>query len=328
MKNKIIIGIESSCDETGIGVLKGNKVISNLIGTQEDIHSLYGGIVPELASRAHINRIDSLFKKATEKIDVNRISCIGITSCPGLKGSLIVGAAFGYGLAYRLNIPVYRINHLYAHIAVNFLHNDIEFPVLGLVISGGHTSFFYITNHIEFKTIGKTLDDACGETFDKVGRMLNLKFPGGPNVEKQAETGNENNIKFPVPLLGKKSLDFSFSGLKTSVMYYVKENGIKNIPDICASFQKSVGDVLVEKTNRALNKYRVKTLLLGGGVTQNHYLQRRLKKGLKDKNIRILVPDKKNCLDNGLMVAVMASYLAENNVPPSPREIEVTPTKV
>ncbi len=324
----LILGIETSCDETGIGLLKGRKILTNLIASQDDIHSAYGGVVPELASRAHVEMIDRLFSRAVESAGIKScdINCIGVTNHPGLKGSLMVGVSFACGLAYALNIPLYRVNHLHSHLAVNFLNRELEFPALGLVISGGHTTFFHIKTPVEFTAIGRTLDDACGETFDKVGRMLGLAFPGGPDIEKAAEQGDENRIRFPVALMGKDSLDFSFSGLKTAVLYYIKKNGLKNIPDICAGFQKAVGDTLTEKTKRALVKHRVKSFLLGGGVAQNRYIRKRFQEMLEDKNVKIFIPNKKLCMDNGAMTAVMASYLAEYTIKPPPLSIEVIPT--
>lgn len=324
----ILLGIESSCDETGIGLLKNWKIAANIIASQENVHSIYGGIVPELASREHIQKIDGLFAKALETggIRPEEIDSIGVTNNPGLKGSLLVGVSFASGLAYALNVPLYKVNHLYSHLAANFLTPGIEFPALGLVISGGHTTFFYLKSPVEFRIIGKTLDDACGETFDKVGRMLELGFPGGPYIEKTAEHGDENKIKFPVALLGKDSFDFSFSGLKTSVLYYIKKTGTKNVPDICAGFQKAVGDTLVEKTKRCLDKYRVKSFLLGGGVIQNKYIRKRVQDISNERDVKIFIPDKKLCMDNGVMTALMTSFLVKYNVPPSKKTIEVIPT--
>jgi len=325
----VIVGIESSCDETGIGILKNGEIIENIVYSQEDIHSKFGGVVPELASRAHLEKIDILFNLTLEKsgIKLEDIDFIGVTSHPGLKGSLIVGVSFACGLSISLRKPIYKINHLHAHIAANYLKKNIEFPAIGLVISGGHTSFFYLKNHIEFKLIGRTLDDACGEAFDKVGRMLNLPFPGGPQIEKYAEKGNENKIKFPVVLLGKNSLDFSFSGLKTAVMYYIKENGLKNIPDVCASFQKSVADTLCIKIERAIKKYNPKALLVGGGVIQNEYIRNRIKKVIGE-NLKLFIPPKKLCLDNGGMVAILTSFLVKYGIKHSENRIEVVPTKI
>ena len=323
----IVIGIETSCDETGIGIISDKKILSNVVASQEDIHSVYGGVVPELASRAHLSRIDNIFKIAIEKngIKIEDIDLIGVTNHPGLKGSLLVGVSFACGLAYKLKKPIYFVNHLYSHIAVNFLNENIEFPALGLVISGGHTSFFYIENYINFKEIGKTLDDACGETFDKVGRILGLPFPGGPYIEKEAEKGDEKKIRFPVPS-NLKDLNFSFSGLKTAVLYYVKKYGKENISDICASFQKTIGDYLCMKIKTSLEKYNVKSFLLGGGVISNQYIQRRIREILKDE-VKVYIPEKNLCLDNGVMVAVMSYYLYKYGIPADENRIKVIPTK-
>lgn len=324
----IILGIETSCDETGIGLIRENEILANIVASQEDIHSIYGGVVPELASRAHLSRIDNLFKLSLErsKIDLKDIEIIGVTNRPGLKGSLLIGVSFACGLAYKLKKPIYFIDHLQAHLAVNFLKAEVEFPALGLVISGGHTSFFYIKNHISFKEIGRTLDDACGETFDKIGRILGLPFPGGPYIEKEAEMGNENSIKFPIPMPSSESLDFSFSGLKTSVIYYIKKYGKKNIPDICASFQKTIADFISKKIKIAFKKYKVKSFLLGGGVSQNKYLQRRIIENVPE-NIKVLIPEKNLCLDNGIMVACLSYFLYKFGVESDKKRIKVFPTK-
>jgi N6-L-threonylcarbamoyladenine synthase len=323
----IIIGIESSCDETGIGIIEGEKILSNIVASQEDIHSIYGGVVPELASRAHLSIIDNIFKIAIEKscIKVDNIDLIGVTNHPGLKGSLLVGVSFACGLAYKLQKPIYFVNHLHSHIAVNFLNKNIEFPALGLVISGGHTSFFYIEDYIKFKEIGRTLDDACGETFDKVGRILGLPFPAGPYIEKEAERGDEKKIKFPVPSISANNLDFSFSGLKTAVVYYIKKYGKENVPDICASFQKTIGDYLCGKIKTALKKYNVKSFLLGGGVISNQYIQKRIKEILKDE-VKVYIPERNLCLDNGVMVSIMSHYLYKFGISPHENRIKVIPT--
>jgi N6-L-threonylcarbamoyladenine synthase len=323
----IVIGIETSCDETGIGIISDKKILSNIVASQEDIHSVYGGVVPELASRAHLSRIDNIFKIAIEKsgIRIEDIDLIGVTNHPGLKGSLLVGVSFACGLSYKIKKPIYFINHLHSHIAVNFLNENIEFPALGLVISGGHTSFFYIEDYINFKEIGRTLDDACGETFDKVGRILGLPFPAGPYIEKEAEKGDEKKIRFPVPS-NLKDFNFSFSGLKTAVLYYVKKYGKENISDICASFQKTVGDYLCMKIKTALKKYNVKSFLLGGGVISNQYIQRRIREILKDE-VKVYIPEKNLCLDNGVMVAVMSYYLNKYGIPADENRIKVIPTK-
>ncbi|MCM8760200.1 MAG: tRNA (adenosine(37)-N6)-threonylcarbamoyltransferase complex transferase subunit TsaD [Candidatus Omnitrophica bacterium] len=324
----IILGIETSCDETGIGILRDSKVLCNIIATQEDIHSVYGGVVPELASRAHTERIDILFNKAIREsgIKVSDIDYIGVTNHPGLKGALLVGVSFAVSLAYSLRVPVYKVNHLFSHIAANFLNPDVGFPALGFVVSGGHTTLFYIKSPVSFEVIGRTLDDACGETFDKVARMLNLGFPGGPYIEDMAEKGDEAKIKFPVALLGKTSLDFSFSGLKTAVLYYIKKNGLKEVQDICASFQKAVGDTLIEKTSRCLERYNVKSLLLGGGVVQNGYIRKRFQKLSEHRGLKLFIPEKDLCLDNGAMVSIMTYFLIKHSITSSKYTIEVLPT--
>jgi len=324
----IIVGIETSCDETGIGLLRNRKISANLVASQEKIHSVFGGIVPELASRAHLERIDKLFLKTLEcsGIKAADINFIGVTNHPGLKGSLMVGVSFACSLAYALDVPLYKVDHLHSHLAVNFMNSEIRFPALGLVISGGHTTFFHMHSPVDFMIAGRTLDDACGETFDKVGRILELGFPGGPHIEKTAKKGDEQKIKFPVILLEKDSTDFSFSGLKTAVLYYVRKNGFRNIHDICAGFQKTVGDILTEKTRRCLHKYNVKSFLLGGGVTCNRYIRNRFHDMLSGTGVRFFVPDEKLCLDNGIMPAAMTYFLVQHGIKPSSKNIEVIPT--
>ncbi|HOJ39595.1 MAG TPA: tRNA (adenosine(37)-N6)-threonylcarbamoyltransferase complex transferase subunit TsaD, partial [bacterium] len=293
------------------------------------IHRLYGGIVPELASRAHCSRIDRLWQLALKRsgCDPGSLEAIGVTTTPGLKGSLLVGACFAAGLGYALRIPVYHLNHLQAHLAANYLHSRLSFPALGLVISGGHTNFFLVREKVNFQLIGGTVDDACGETFDKVARMLNLNFPGGPEIEKLARQGNPDRFRFPRPLLSPGSLNFSFSGLKTAVLYHIRQHGLKDIPDICASFQKAVADVLVEKVRRAVERYPVKTFLLGGGVVRNRYLSRRLCHFLKSRGLTPLVPPPRLCLDNAGMVAILTAALIEKGYPPAPKSIRVVPTR-
>lgn len=324
----VVLGIETSCDETGIGIIRDKEILSNVIASQENIHSQYGGVVPELASRAHLQRIDNLFNLSIERsgIKIEDIDIIGVTNRPGLKGSLLVGVSFACGLSYKLKKPIYFVNHLHSHIAVNFLNEDVEFPAIGLVISGGHTTFFYIENYVSFKEIGRTLDDACGETFDKIGRFLGLGFPGGPYIEREAEKGDEKSIKFPVPMISSNSLDFSFSGLKTSVIYYVKKYGKKNIPDICASFQKSVADFICKKIRIAIEKYKVKSIIFGGGVIRNTYLQKRIREIIPEK-LKFFIPEKELCIDNGVMVAVLTYFLYKNGIKPDKNKIEVFPTK-
>ncbi|MCM8770231.1 MAG: tRNA (adenosine(37)-N6)-threonylcarbamoyltransferase complex transferase subunit TsaD [Candidatus Omnitrophica bacterium] len=324
-----VLGIESSCDETGVGILRGKNLLANVVATQESIHQLYGGIVPELASRAHCSRIDRLYWLALKRSRCvpSSLNAIGVTTEPGLKGSLLVGVSFATGLGYGLDIPVYQVNHLQAHLAANYLQPNLSFPALGLVVSGGHTTLFYLKDKISFQIIGSTLDDACGETFDKVARMMNLPFPGGPEIERLAKQGNPEKFRFPVPLLSPKSLNFSFSGLKTAVLYHLNRYGRKDVPDICASFQKTVTEVLREKVRRALEIYQVKTFLFGGGVMRNKTISKQLKEFLRSVGVMAIIPEGKLCLDNGGMVAIMTAALIESGVSPPERVIRVVPTK-
>ena len=309
----VILGIETSCDETSIGIINEKREILSLsYSSQEDIHKRYGGVVPELASRNHLEVIDILFKDALQKAKITSgdIDLIGVTAYPGLKGSLLIGLTFARTLSFLLKIPLIELNHLQAHLAVNYLRKEMpEFPAIGLVVSGGHTSLFLLKDAVDFQLLGETRDDAAGEVLDKIGRLLGLDYPGGPKIEKEAKKGNPEKIKYPRPLLGKTSLDFSFSGLKTSVVYYVKKNGKKNISDICAGLQAALIETLCEKARRAIEVKKAKSLLLGGGVTANQ----RLKKGMEDLteslNIPLFYPPPFLCTDNGVMVACLALFL-------------------
>ncbi len=323
----IIIGIETSCDETSIGIIKDLKILSNIVYTQDMIHKPFGGIVPELASREHLKKILPIFQKALSKADISikDIDAIGVTNSPGLKGSLIIGVPFAVGLAYSLKKPLYLIDHLYGHIAPNFLER-FEFPCLGLVISGGHTSLFYIKNNVDFQLIGRTLDDACGEAFDKVARILTLPYPGGPNLENLALGGNEKKVNFPRPYL-PGSLNFSFSGIKTAVFYHVKKQGLKNSADIAASFQKSITDTIIKKMSMALEKYPVKSFVFGGGVIQNQYMRDKIREYFEKRGIRIFIPEKSLCMDNGAMIALFTYFLVKYKIPSSDYVINVIPTK-
>ncbi len=318
-----ILGIETSCDETAVAMVKdGKKILSNLIASQDMVHQRFGGIVPELASRVHTEIIDSLFLKALRKskITIREINLIAVTAFPGLKGSLLIGNTFARSLAFANHIPLIEVDHLQAHLAANFLHppqplpQEIKFPAIGLVVSGGHTNLFYLENRAKIRPLGETLDDAAGEVFDKVARVLNLEYPGGPALERAAEKGNPSAIKFPRAYLGKKSLDFSFSGVKTSVIYYVKRYGLNNIPDIAAGFQKAMIEVLVEKVRRALRFKKVKTVLLGGGVVSNKVLRQEMRKLALAEGINLFIPSPILCTDNAAMVASLGYYLYQKNL--------------
>ncbi|MGC9066131.1 MAG: tRNA (adenosine(37)-N6)-threonylcarbamoyltransferase complex transferase subunit TsaD [Candidatus Ratteibacteria bacterium] len=323
-----ILGIETSCDETSIGIVKDNQLLVNLIASQEKIHACFGGIVPELASRAHLEKIVPIFNVALKraKVSPEQIDAIGVTNTPGLKGSLMVGVAFANGLGYRLEKPVYNVNHLSAHLAACYFDSFIQFPALGLVISGGHTSLFLLRSHTDMKLIGKTRDDACGEVFDKVGRMLNLPFPGGAYIEKLAQNGNEKRIKFPKAYI-KDSLDFSFSGIKTAVYYYISKHGIENSADIAASFQKTMTDSILAKINDAIDLYPVRNFLFGGGVIRNNYMRNRIMDYLARQNIKAIIPESSLCADNGGKIAIFTRYLILSGAKPHRYRISVVPTQ-
>ncbi|MCK4240295.1 MAG: tRNA (adenosine(37)-N6)-threonylcarbamoyltransferase complex transferase subunit TsaD, partial [Candidatus Atribacteria bacterium] len=264
----LILGIETSCDETAAAIVEdGKNIISNIVASQITFHQKYGGVVPEIASRKHIEYIIPVIDKAlsTPGKKLDDLSGIAVTYGPGLVGSLLVGLSVAKAIAYTQNIPLIGVNHLEAHIYANFLERkEIEPPFICLIVSGGHTSLVYIKDFREYKFLGQTKDDAAGEAFDKIAKILSLGYPGGPIIEKLAKKGNPLAIKFPRPLLNNKSYDFSFSGLKTAVIYYIKktkeENKIVQVKDILASFQQAVIDVLVEKTIRAALEFDTKKI--------------------------------------------------------------------
>jgi N6-L-threonylcarbamoyladenine synthase len=324
----ICLGIETSCDETSVGIVSNKNILANLILSQEKLHRDFGGIMPEIASRAHIETIGPLLAQGFKDtgISANDIDVIGVANRPGLKGSLLVGVAVAAGFSWKREIPFYPVNHLHAHLAANFIHTP-PFPAIGLLVSGGHTSLYLIKDYTDFSLIGTTQDDACGETFDKVGRMLNLPYPGGPHLERIAKEGDPDAIRFPVPSM-KNSLHFSFSGLKTAVSYHILKYGAHNPKDIAASFQKTVGIFLLRQTKAALRKYKVKSLLFGGGVIQNSYLRSLfLHTFEKEKEMKIFIPEPSLCGDNGAVIALLTEDLAKKDQCGSPPQISVIPTK-
>ncbi len=336
MSNKdiYILGIESSCDDTSAAVLKNDKVLSNVIANQE-IHKNYGGVVPELASRAHLSNIiptvESAIKEA--KISLNQLSAISFTKGPGLMGSLIVGTEFSKALGISLKIPVIEVNHMQAHILVHFINNlgsKPSFPFLGVTISGGHTQFILVKDYFEMKILGETLDDAIGEAFDKCGKKLGLGYPAGPLIDKYAKKGDENEYKFPLPKVAGG--DISYSGTKTAFINFLHKNQNENIEfidqninDICASIQKNLIDNLLNKVHLLSVENGLDTLVFGGGVSANSYLKTRLKKLSNDNNLKIFIPELQFCTDNAAMIGIVG-YLKfkdslESNLKstPSPR---------
>ena len=304
-----ILGIETSCDETSAAVVNDQKILSNIIATQT-IHEAYGGVVPEFASRAHIKQLIPIIKMALKKAKVclSDIDGIAVTYGPGLAGSLLVGLGVAKGLSLCLNKPFIGINHIEGHIlAVTGNDTKINYPYIALVASGGHSILVHIEKPFAYKIIGQTIDDAAGEAFDKVAKLLHLGYPGGPKIENAAKAGNNKAIDFPRALLNKDNFDFSFSGLKTSVLYYVQNKQRRgedfSVADVAASFQKAIVDVLVEKTWRALQKYGCDTLVLAGGVIRNTPLRKAFESMCQHQGIDLLTPEPILCTDNAGMIA-------------------------
>jgi N6-L-threonylcarbamoyladenine synthase len=324
MKTNInILGIETSCDETAAAIVcNGSKVLSNIVSSQIELHQKYGGVVPEIASRAHIEKIYPIVEQAIEqsKLAKSDIDAVAVANQPGLTVALIVGLTAAKTLALVLEKPLIAINHIHAHLQSAMMDTkDLQLPAVALVVSGGHTSLYDCESILELKLLGSTIDDAAGEAFDKVASILNLPYPGGPSIEKVAKDGNPAAVNFPRTMLAKDSLDFSFSGLKTAVLYHccgqdmkgkscVEKMSQKEIADIAASFQTAVIDVLVRKTELAADKVGAKTVLLGGGVAANSLLRSELEKMATKTSRKLLVAPKKYCTDNAVMVASLGYY--------------------
>ena len=303
----IILGIESSCDETAVSICKNGEILSNVVSSQE-IHNNFGGVVPELASREHDRLLNHLLIKSINvaNISLYEINGIGVTKGPGLAGTLLTGISFAKGLSQSINVPIIGINHLEAHIYANFLaYPKLEYPLVCLLVSGGHTQIWYIKNIFDYELLGDTRDDAAGEAFDKGARILGLGYPGGPIIEKISKKGNSDAINFPKALMEKDNLEFSFSGLKTSLLYLVKKEQLFDIKDIVASYQKAIIDVLVTKLFRAVNLKNVNTCIIAGGVAANNCLRRMVNEKLNNK-INVFYPDINLCTDNAAMIAFLA----------------------
>ncbi len=302
-----ILGIETSCDETAIGIIDENlKIYANVIYSQIKEHEIFGGVVPEIASRKHIEKIKILSEEAFKlaNLNIDDIDIISVTQGPGLIGSLLVGVNFAKAIAYALEKKLYFINHIEGHILSVFIENSVDFPFLSLVASGGHTNLFLVKNFGKYNLLGKTLDDAAGEAFDKVAKMLNLGYPGGPIVEKLAQNGDENSIAFPKSFIEKDNFNFSFSGLKTAVRNFIAKNKEFKIEDVCASFQKSVADVFIFKISEAAKKYNVKNICFSGGVACNTYIKSRINEFCINNKLNFYSPSPIYCTDNGVMIAL------------------------
>ncbi|SHK65774.1 O-sialoglycoprotein endopeptidase [Clostridium cavendishii DSM 21758] len=316
MDKKIILAIESSCDETAAAVVvNGREVLSNVISSQIDIHTKFGGVVPEVASRKHIEAINAVVTEALEeaKVSLEEIDAIGVTYGPGLVGALLVGLQYAKGLAYSLNKPLIGVNHIEGHISANFIeHKELKPPFVCLVVSGGHTFIVHVKDFGEYEVIGQTRDDAAGEAYDKVARALGLGYPGGPKIDKLAKEGNENAIKFPRANFHDDSLDFSFSGVKSAVLNYLNKMSMTgeevNKADVAASFQKAVVDVLTDNVMLTCKRKSVKRVAIAGGVASNSALRANLIKEGKKRGIEILFPAPILCTDNAAMIGSAAYF--------------------
>ena len=320
----LILGIETSCDETASSVVEdGKKILSNVIASQMDIHSKYGGVVPELASRRHIQNIIPVILESLEtaKVTLDDIDGIAVTQGPGLVGSLLIGVSTAKALSYTKNLPIVGVNHLEGHIYSNFLeHEELQPPFVSLVVSGGHTDLVYVgTGKREYEKLGQTMDDAAGEAFDKVGKLLELGYPGGPIIDKISKEGNPKAISFPRPYVWNHNLNFSFSGLKTSVLNYLlkeKANGHEiNVANVAASFQAAVVDVLVEKTLRATEIKNVNTVTIAGGVAANSALRQRFTERCQGVGYKLYYPRLILCTDNAAMIAGIGYHLLNGSKP-------------
>lgn len=315
----IILAIESSCDETSASIMKDKIILSNIIANQE-IHENYGGVVPELASRAHQQNIVPVIDEAIKKAGISKseINAIAFTRGPGLMGSLLVGVSFAKSFAQALNIPLIEVNHMHAHILAHFIEREENqkfpsFPFLALTVSGGHTQIVKVNDYLSMKVLGQTLDDAAGEAFDKSGQLLGLNYPAGPKIDKLAAKGDPNKYEFPYPKV--KGLNFSYSGLKTSILYFLQKEVNKdpdfiqeNLNDLCASIQHAIVRILLGKIKRAADETGINQIAIGGGVSANSYLSRKLKElGLK-KRWDIFIPPLEYTTDNAAMIAIAAHY--------------------
>lgn len=305
MKPFKVLALETSCDETAAAVVDSSyRVLSSVVASQVEFHQRFGGVVPEIASRKHVENINFVIQQALEEAGMGfkDIDAVAATQGPGLIGALLVGMTAAKAIAFALKKPVVFVDHIEAHIWSNFLDGKKpELPALTLVVSGGHTSFYYLSEAKELELLGETIDDAVGEAFDKVAKVLGLPYPGGPHIEEAARKA-VSPPEFPRPLAGSDDLNFSFSGLKTAVLYYLKKHPHASAADVAAGFQNAVIDVLVKKTRKALEKYPVKSLLLAGGVVANRTLRERFNEFADKQGIKVGFPQFKYCTDNAAMV--------------------------
>ena len=321
MNEPIILGIESSCDDTSAAIINGNKILSNIAANQT-VHQEYGGVVPELASRAHQQNIIPVVEKSFTKANIQQkdISAIGFTRGPGLLGSLLVGTSFAKSLAMSLDVPLIEVNHLQAHILCHFIEDanpmPPKFPFLCLTVSGGHTMIVLVKDYFDMEIIGKTIDDAAGEAFDKIGKIMGLDYPAGPIIDKLAKLGNPDAFTFGKPKL--ENYDYSFSGIKTSVLYFLqkqlKENPNfiqENVENLCASVQKTIIDVLMKKLEKAAKDYNVKEVAIAGGVSANSGLREAMQNNVEKLGWNVYIPKFEYTTDNAAMIAMVAKLKFE-----------------
>ena len=316
MENKYILSIESSCDETSAAVvLNGREVLSNIIASQIDTHKKFGGVVPEVASRMHIEVISGVIDEALKEADVTleQIDAIGVTYGPGLVGALLVGLQFAKGLAFATKKPLIGVNHIEGHISANYIqHKDLKPPFVSLVVSGGHTFIVHVKDYGQYEVIGQTRDDAAGEAYDKVARALGLGYPGGPKIDKLSKEGNPNSITFPKAKFQDDTLDFSFSGVKSAVLNYLNKCNMQNVEinkaDVAASFQKAVIDVLTENVLLTCKKKKINKIAIAGGVASNSSLRETIINAAAKRGIDVLFPDTILCTDNAAMIGSAAYY--------------------
>jgi N6-L-threonylcarbamoyladenine synthase len=319
----IVLAVETSCDETSVAIVRdGKDVLSNVVYTQIALHQKYGGVVPEVASRNHIKKITLVFEEALKvaNIEPKDIDLVAVTTTPGLIGSLIVGINAAKAFALANNLPLIGVNHIHGHIYANYLEGDFDFPLLALVVSGGHTELVLMKDHFQFEVLGETLDDAVGECYDKVGRVMGLDYPAGPIVDKLAHQG-QPTYKLPLIYLEKDKYDFSFSGLKSAVINLLNTARMKgetiNKPDLAASFQNSAVTVLAEKTIHAAQAYQVKQIAIAGGVAANSGLRKALKEATTAlPGVKLIYPSLKYCTDNAAMIAVAAYFQNKMQIHP------------
>ena len=315
-KDTLILAIESSCDETAASVVKnGRTILSNVISSQIELHKLYGGVVPEIASRKHIEKINQVIEEALEEAEVtlDDLDAVGVTYGPGLVGALLVGVAEAKAISYAKKLPLVGVHHIEGHVSANYIeHPDLEPPFMCLIVSGGHTHLVIVKDYGEFEILGRTRDDAAGEAFDKVARAIGLGYPGGPKIDKLAKEGNAEAIQFPKAKLESGSYDFSFSGVKSAVLNYSNKCKMQgeefDRADLAASFQKAVVDTLVEKAVKAAKEYHMDKLAIAGGVASNSALRGAMENACKKEGIQFYYPSPIFCTDNAAMIGVAAYY--------------------